>query len=135
MSHRNLNLSRRRFLEVSVGGTVAAYLAIPGRMGPGQAAAQAEDLAFTGEIEFWDWEFDARQEAEDAIIADWGQRYPDINLSYQVLPYADAETKLLTAASAGEARPSPTSTSTGASTSSAPASSSPTRPTSSITTS
>ena len=99
------------------------------------ASAQDAPLAFTGDIEFWDWEFAPRQAAEDEIIADWKERYPDINLSYQVLPYSDAETKLLTAATAGEGPRSPTSTSTGGSTSSAPASSSPTRPICSTTTS
>ncbi len=97
-------LSRRKIIKLSLAGAAAAYVAVPARFTP-RAATAAQDLTFTGDIEFWDWEFDARQAAEEAIIADWKARYPEINLSYQVLPYADAETKLLTAATAGEGPP------------------------------
>ena len=99
---RHPELNRRKLLKVAIGGSAAAYVALPTRFNP---RAAAQDLAFTGDIEFWDWEFAARQAEEDAIIADWEQRYPDINLSYQVAQYSDAETKLLTAASAGEGPP------------------------------
>jgi multiple sugar transport system substrate-binding protein len=95
--------NRRSLLKISVGGVTAAYLAVPAHR-----VARAQDttqLAYKGKIEFWDWEFAPRQAAEDEIIADWKQRFPDIQLSYQVLPYADAETKLLTAATAGEGPP------------------------------
>lgn len=82
---------------------MAAYVLLPARL----LASQSEpsDLTFQGNLEFWDWEFAARQAAEDEIIARWQERYPGITLSYQVLPYADAETKLLTAATAGEGPP------------------------------
>lgn len=99
---RHPELNRRKLLKVAIGGSAAAYVALPTRFSP---RAAAQDLAYSGDIEFWDWEFDARQAAEDAIIEDWKQRYPDINLTYQVLPYSDAETKLLTAATAGEGPP------------------------------
>ncbi|MBA3415407.1 MAG: extracellular solute-binding protein [Chloroflexia bacterium] len=101
---RHHHLDRRALLKVSVGGVAAAVLAVPARWVPAARAAQA-DLAFQGSIEFWDWEFEPRQAAADAIIADWEQRYPEIDLSYQFLPYADAETRLLTAATAGEGPP------------------------------
>jgi len=103
MNIRDLN--RRQLLKVSIGGATAAYLAAPASFMARLAAAQDAPLAYTGDIEFWDWEFAPRQAAEDEIIASWKERYPDINLSYQVLPYADAETKLLTAATAGEGPP------------------------------
>lgn len=100
MSHCGLN--RRRLLKISVGGATAAYLAVPARF---SARAQDAPLAFQGDIEFWDWEFEPRQAAEDEIIAGWQERYPDISLSYQVQPYSDAETRLLTAATAGQGPP------------------------------
>jgi multiple sugar transport system substrate-binding protein len=102
------HFSRRALLRVSVGGAAVAWLTLPARALGAPAARQdngAPDLAFSGPIEFWDWEFAARQAAEDEVIAAWRERYPDIQLSYQVLPYADAETKLLTAATAGEGPP------------------------------
>ncbi len=102
------NLSRRRFVTVSVGGVAAASLALPGFWRAGNAAAQgtpAADLTYKGKVEFWDWEFSQRQAAEDEIIQQWKQRYPDITLEYQVLPYSDAETKLLTAATADQGPP------------------------------
>ena len=48
------NLDRRKLLKVSIGGVTAAYLAVPARF---LASAQDAPLAFTGDIEFWDWEF------------------------------------------------------------------------------
>ena len=95
--------SRRKVIEISVGGATAAYLLMPS--GWEARAQEAPALAYKGDIEFWDWEFLPRQTAEDAILADWKARYPDINLTYQVLPYGDAQTKLLTAATAGEGPP------------------------------
>lgn len=101
MSHRDLN--RRQFLKVSVGGVTAAYLMVPRTW---RASAQAAaPLAFKGNIEFWDWEFLTRQTAENAVIEEWKKKYPDITVAVQVLPYADAETKLLTAATAGQGPP------------------------------
>ena len=105
MSTRHPTMNRRRFLKISIGGATVAYLAVPAGFGRRRAAAQDATLTYQGDIEFWDWEFAPRQAEEDAIIAAWKQRYPDINLTYQVLPYADAETKLLTAATAGEGPP------------------------------
>ena len=103
MTHRDLD--RRRFLKISVGGAAAAYLAVRAPRGFAAQSTPAADLAFQGTVEFWDWEFASRQAAEDQIIAAWKEKYPDITVEYQVLPYADAETKLLTAATAGEGPP------------------------------
>ena len=98
------DMTRRHALKLFVGGAAAATITLP-RGFSQRVAAQEATLAYQGDIEFWDWEFATRQAEADAIIADWKTRYPDINLSYQVLPYADAETRLLTAATAGEGPP------------------------------
>ena len=104
------NLSRRRMLQVSVGGVVAAHLALPGRSvaaplrRPSRQAAPA-DLAYKGEVEFWDWEFAARQAAVDALIQEWKTKHPDVTVKTTVQGYEDAGTKLLTAATAGEGPP------------------------------
>lgn len=104
---RNRSLSRRRMLQVSAGGVVAAYLAVPGRIAAGTPARQAPpaDLAFQGEVEFWDWEFLPRQQAVDALIQSWKEKYPEITVKTTVQTYEDAGTKLLTAATAGEGPP------------------------------
>ena len=96
------DITRRHALKLFVGGAAAATIPLP--RGFSQRVA-AQELAYKGDIEFWDWEFAARQFEADAIIADWKTRYPDINLSYQVLPYSDAQTRLITAATAGEGPP------------------------------
>ncbi len=105
MIDRNSSLNRRRLLKVSVGGVTAAYLTMRGPWGAARAAAQDANLSYKGTIEFWDWEFATRQAAADELIAQWKEKYPDITIQYQVQPYADAETKLLTAATAGEGPP------------------------------
>ena len=98
------DMTRRHALKLFVGGVAAATITLP-RSFSLHASAQDAPLAYTGDIEFWDWEFAARQAEADAIIESWKSRYPEINLSYQVLPYSDAQTRLLTAATAGEGPP------------------------------
>ena len=105
MRYPSPSLNRRRLIKVSVGGVTAAYLAARGPWGAARASAQEADLAYEGTVEFWDWEFAPRQAAADELIAQWKEKYPEITIEYQVQPYADAETKLLTAATAGEGPP------------------------------
>ena len=104
MSSRRLD--RRQLMKVSIGGITAAYLTVPrGGFAPRASSQETAPLAYKGTVEFWDWEFLARQEAADALIAEWKTKYPDITIEYQVQPYEDAQTKLLTAATAGEGPP------------------------------
>ncbi len=105
-------MNRRRLLQVSVGGVAAATLALPTpsamRGAPARRLARQAapaDLAYRGEVEFWDWEFAPRQQAVEELIGQWQQTYPDITIKYTVQTYEDAGTKLLTAATAGEGPP------------------------------
>ena len=97
-------MDRRYVLKLFVGGAAAVTITLPRGLAS-HVRAQDAPLVYQGDLEFWDWEFATRQAEADAIIESWKTRYPDINLSYQVLPYSDAQTRLLTAASAGEGPP------------------------------
>lgn len=120
-------MGRRRFLQISLGGTAGAFLVACGQapsasqvqptsapVAPEAATSAANvasgagnqaNLAYKGNVEFWDWEFPPRQAAEDAVIAKWKETYPDITIKYIAQGYEDTQTKLLTAASAGNAPP------------------------------
>lgn len=102
------SLSRRRFLALS---SAAATLAACGQSNTeggtsSGTAPAAADGAAPGSIEFWDWALEGDRKAYmDQVIADWQAANPNTKLSYTALGYGDMETKLLTAASAGNNPP------------------------------
>lgn len=128
MSRRPLN--RRRFLQISMttaAGTIlvacgqepastapagsaagAAASTAPAASAAGASAAPVAaggPESYKGEIEFWDWSFDRRQAAEDALIEEWKTKYPELTIKYTAQGYDDTQTKLLTAGAAGQGPP------------------------------
>lgn len=109
------SFSRRRFLSLSAAATTLAACgqgnsssgsnAASGTAGTTPAPA-ASGQGTPGTIEFWDWALEGDRKAYmDQVIADWQVKNPGTTLSYTALGYSDMETKLLTAASAGNNPP------------------------------
>ena len=93
MKHK---LSRRNFLKLSAGAT--AGLAMAGL--PSLALAQ-DGLAFEGEMEMWDWNFDPRAEFMAEKIASWQEANSGASINYATFGWGDLQTKLLTSSEAG----------------------------------
>ena len=112
------HVSRRRFMQL-VGGLIGAaatsrFAGLVSAQGvtqdvadiiAGLQPASSDNLALTGELNFWDWTYDARAEYFDALIDAWTAANPDIDLVYTSYPYGDLQTRLLTSASAGSNPP------------------------------
>lgn len=62
-------------------------------------------LKFQGELEYWDWNYDARANFLAQLSEEWQSAHPGITLLRTAQDYGDAQTKLLTAASAGSNPP------------------------------
>lgn len=124
------HLGRRQFLQLSMGSAMTALLAACGQSATtaptaapaggtaggtaaggataGTAAGSANGaLAFKGTAEFWDWaaEGDARYATMQELVQQWQAANPGITLNYRSFGYDDMQTKLLTAASAGNGPP------------------------------
>src|SRR4051812_2201525 len=83
------------------GATRRAALALP-LLGAAAAACGAGEASTTGQaaappvtLDWWN-ETDMDQPAEEAIKADWGQRFPRITLQPTKVPYGDYTKKILT---------------------------------------
>jgi multiple sugar transport system substrate-binding protein len=110
-------ISRRRFLGMSAGAGMAAFLAACTTGGAAPAAPQAAagaaagaaaaagGLAFTGDLTYWDWNYDERADLLARYTEEWQAEHPGITIVRESTEYADAQTKLLTAASAGSNPP------------------------------
>jgi len=62
------------------------------------AAAQSDAV----EIQYWQYVFDARIKAMDQLIANFQQANPDITVTQTTFPYADYQTKVAAAITAGQ---------------------------------
>jgi ABC-type glycerol-3-phosphate transport system substrate-binding protein len=92
--------SRRNFLRMSLaaaGGMMAGNLPM--------SRLRAQELAFQGTGEFWDWEFEPRQAFMQQLIDEWQAANPGITLNYTAFPYGDLGTKLLTSVEADQNPP------------------------------
>lgn len=108
-------LTRRSFLGVSAGVGLGVFLAAcaPGGVAPqapqasggSQAAAGTGGLAYQGELEYWDWDYDPRAALLAKYSKAWEADHQGITLKRVSQAYADAQTKLLTAASSGNNPP------------------------------
>jgi ABC-type glycerol-3-phosphate transport system substrate-binding protein len=114
-------INRREFLRLSAGVAASGFLAACGSTptpaptvaeptqppAPAATAAPTEPagLTFKGHIEFWDWNYDPREVFLEQLIEEWQGLNPGITLSRSSLPWGDAQTKLLTAVSAGNPPP------------------------------
>lgn len=58
--------------------------------------------AFAVEIQYWQYVFDARIKAMDQLIANFEKANPDIKVTQTTFPYADYQTKVAAAITAGE---------------------------------
>ena len=63
------------------------------------------DLAYKGELEYWDWDYEPRAALLEKYSNAWVAEHPAITLKRVSQAYADAQTKLLTAASSGNNPP------------------------------
>lgn len=63
------------------------------------------DLAYKGELEYWDWNYDPRSKYLGQLTDEWQGVHPGVTLKRVAQEYGDAQTKLLTAASAGSNPP------------------------------
>lgn len=91
---RAKGLNRRDFLKASFGtaaGALAAGLPFA------QFAARAQEAAFQGTAEFWDWEYAPRQDYMKQLIEEWQAANPGITLNYTAYPWGDLGPRLLTA--------------------------------------
>ena len=68
-------------------------------LGVGIAASTS---AFAVEIQYWQYVFDARIKAMDQLIANFEKANPDITVTQTTFPYADYQTKVAAAITAGE---------------------------------
>ena len=68
-------------------------------LGVGMAASTS---AFAVEIQYWQYVFDARIKAMDQLIANFEKANPDITVTQTTFPYADYQTKVAAAITAGE---------------------------------
>jgi multiple sugar transport system substrate-binding protein len=93
--------SRRDFLAACgtlFGSAFAARLA-PLLAQQVQPATPAE-LAYTGDMTFWDWNFDPRADLMEELIANWQSANEGISLNYTTFGYGDLQTRVLTAGAA-----------------------------------
>lgn len=89
--HGKKGLSRRSFLQMSLGAAAGALAAgTPLR----RLAAQS---GFQGTADFWDWEYSPRQAYMQQLIEEWQAANPGVTLNYTTFPWGDLGTKLLTA--------------------------------------
>jgi len=89
-------MSRRQFLGLSAAALGGAFAMRFPQM------ARAQD--FTGTLEFWDWNFDARADYMAELIEQF-EAENDFSLDYTTYGYSDLQTRLLTAADAGNNPP------------------------------
>lgn len=59
------------------------------------------ESTFEGELVFWDWSFEPRNEWMENYIAEWQESHPGVAIKYEVLPESDVGSKLSTAIVAG----------------------------------
>lgn len=85
-------LSRRRFLQLSLASSGAAFAA-----GLPLHYLAAQGSGFQGSADMWDWEYERRQAYMQQLITEWQEANPGITLNYTAFPYGDLGTKLLTA--------------------------------------
>jgi ABC-type glycerol-3-phosphate transport system substrate-binding protein len=108
MQDRKLN--RHDFLRiagVTAGGILLASCApkataTPEATGP---SAGATTPPFEGEIQFWDWNFEPRQTYFQELFAQYQAAKPGVTINYTSQEWGDAQTRLLTAASANNPPP------------------------------
>jgi sn-glycerol 3-phosphate transport system substrate-binding protein len=102
-------LTRRDFLRLAATGTAGAFLASCGpKLTPTPMVDSATEIPitpFAGEMEFWDWNFEPRQTFLNELFAAYQAEKPGITFNYTTQEWGDAQTKLLTAASAGNPPP------------------------------
>ncbi|NIS80150.1 MAG: extracellular solute-binding protein [Anaerolineales bacterium] len=105
LSRRAIN--RRDFIRLSGTALGAAVLASCRRATPAPTEEEIVEgvLSYKGELEIWDWEFPVREALVKELIEEWNQMHPDITINYIALPWADIETKILAAGTAGNAPP------------------------------
>jgi multiple sugar transport system substrate-binding protein len=65
-------------------------------------ALAASSSAFAVEIQYWQYVFDARIKAMDELIANFQTANPDITVTHTTFPYADYQTKVAAAITAGQ---------------------------------
>lgn len=96
------HLNRRQFIKIATlaAGALASYGVIPTAIAQQLEPAGSADLAFTGNLEFWDWRFDPRAELMQRLIDEWQAANPGIQLDYTTYGYSDLQTRLLTGVSA-----------------------------------
>ncbi len=73
---------------------VAATVACAAALSPSLAAADVE-------IEYWQYVFDSRVKAMDALIDAFEEENPDIQVKHVTFPYADYQTRVVAAHAAG----------------------------------
>lgn len=88
-------LSRRSFLKLA--GSTAGAMALSGL----PQIAMAQNLAFEGEMELWDWNFDGRAAYIGEKIEAWQSENAGASINYSTFGWGDLQTKLLTASEAG----------------------------------
>lgn len=77
---------------------------VPTTFAPPTAAASS-GLTYQGDLEFWDWTYVARQEYLKKLSTEWTSKNPGININVTAMDWGDAQTKLITAASAKNTPP------------------------------
>src|SRR5881396_2304733 len=92
--------TRRALLALSL-TTAGAVAAACGAGGASTGTAQKPTLAPTT-LDWWN-ETDMDQNIEDAIKADWAQKFPQITLQPTKVPYGDYTKKILTVVVSGSA--------------------------------
>ena len=105
---RNSRLSRRRFAQASA-GVVAGSIAAPVLAGAQSrryhpAMLQTDDVS--GKVLMWVYPLmtggeEKNEEVWSEIVADFNAEYPDVEVSVEVLPWAQRNEKLTTALAAG----------------------------------
>ena len=108
-------ISRRDFLKVAATGAAGAFLAScapkltstpVATTAPTTGAVPPTALPkFQGKLQFWDWNFEPRQTYFAQLFSEWQAANPGITIDYSSMEWADAQTKLLTAASGGNPPP------------------------------
>jgi ABC-type glycerol-3-phosphate transport system substrate-binding protein len=108
---QKIKLSRRDFLKLTSTTAAGAFLAScapklnPTPAATGIPATDVPVAKFTGELQFWDWNFEPRQTYFAELFPAWQEANPGITINYTTQEWGDAQTRLLTAASAGNPPP------------------------------
>ena len=105
---RNSRLSRRRFAQASA-GVIAGSLAAPmlaGAQSRGYRPAMLQSDPVSGKVLMWVYPLmtggeEKNEEVWAEIVSDFNAEYPDVEVTVEVLPWAQRNEKLTTALAAG----------------------------------